>query len=226
MFLFLLIFAKSGEDIDAGPASIYYISVFLDAINAAFATATTRLNQQAGTTLEPPTITLDYITGLCTLNYENAFSTDGNGIEFNTGLLAIVAYPSTYDSTSELNQLLLPLNSTSLPQSAKSVYKFNELDKILFLSNTIYVTGAFVGQNETTQIVTDIDVPTDTFVENVGQVLYFQPNFLRPYFMQTNLALQRIQLSINYSYVDFNQYQLMLDPSTNFTAKLQFIRKF
>jgi len=220
------IFAKSGQDIDAGPASIYYMSVLIEAINAAFVAATISLNQQASTSLDPPTITLDYATGLCTLNYETAFATNGNGIEFNTGLLSIVAYPSAYDSTSTLNQLLIPLSSTSWTQSAKSIYLFNQLDKILFLSDTIYVTGAFVGLNQTTQIITDVDVPTETFIENVGQVLYYQPNFLRSYFMTSNLGLQRVQLNINYSYLDFSQYQLLLNPGTNFTAKLQFVKKF
>ena len=220
------IFAKNGVDIDAGPANIYYMSVLLNAVNDALALATQRINQQASISLTPPTISLDYSNGLCTLDYEATLTSVGNGILLNIPLLAIIAYPNSLDPVSQLQLLSLPLSSSSLQQTAKSIYLYNKLDKILLLSNTIYVTGAFVGQNETTQVITDIDVPTDSFIENIGQVLYYQPNFIRSYFMNSNLGLQRIQLNLNYSYVDFSQYQLMVNPGQNYTCKLQFIKKY
>jgi hypothetical protein len=221
------IYAKNGEDVDVGPTNIYYMSVLINAINEALAVATARLNQEASLTLDPPVLSLDYSSGLCTLTYEAVFSESVNGILFNNSLLNLIAFPSTLDQTSGLQLITLSLTpSTSTTQSSKTIYKFNQLDKILFISDTIYVTGAYQGSNQTTNAITQIDVPTDTWVENVGEVLEYQPNFLRPYFMQSNLGLQRIQLSIAYAYKDFSQYPLLISPGENVTTLLQFIKRY
>lgn len=222
------LFVKNGSDIDAGKVDIFDMAVFINAINNAFVEATTRINQAvgAGTLATAPVLTLDYLTGLCTLTYPAAFTQSANGILFNRNLLNLVYYQSTLDSTSGLYQLILNTQQESITQQTKSIYNFNQLDKILFQSNCIYVIGAYFGKNQSNNIITDIDVVIGDYIENLGQTLYFQPNFLRTYALQSNLPLERIQLNILYQYRDGSEYQLYINQGQNTTVKLQMIRKF
>jgi hypothetical protein len=148
----------------------------------------------------------------------------------NPALLHLFAFPNAVDSVNPIMNNITPLppTSTSLTQTSRSIYLFNELDKIVFISNTIFVFGSFFGNNNTNNIITDIDVPVNSagYVDNVGQTLYYQPNFLRPFMLSSNNALQRIQLFINYVYRNGTQYPLLLAPNTNFSAKLIFPRRY
>lgn len=222
------IFSKNGSDIDAGKVDIYDMAVFINAINLAFVEATTKINQAlgSGTITSPPVLTLDYLTGLCTLTYPQTFTQSANGILFNKNLLNLVYYQSTPDTQSGLYQLLLNTQQESITQQTKSIYNFNQLDKILFVSNCIFVVGAFFGKNESNNVITDIDVVTGDFVENIGQTLFFQPNFLRTYVLQSNLALERIQMIIKFQYRDGTDYQLYINNGQNCTVKMQFVKKF
>lgn len=222
------LFVKNGSDIDAGKVDIYDMAVFINAVNNAFVEATTKINQVlgAGTITTPPSLTLDYLTGLCTLTYPQAFTQSANGILFNRNLLNLVYYQSTLDSTSGLYKLILNTQQESTTQQTKSIYNFNQLDKILFQSNCIYVVGAYFGKNQSNNIITDIDVVIGDYIENLGQTLYFQPNFLRTYALQSNLPLERIQLNILYQYRDGSEYQLYINQGQNTTVKLQMIKKF
>ena len=222
------IFTKNGSDIDAGDATIYNISSLLDAINDAFTVAWTKINQAlgAGTVASAPIVTLNYQSGLCTLSYPPSLSLSGNGILFNQNLLNLIYFQSALDTQSGLNLLKLNAQAESITQNSKTIYQFNELSRILFVSNTIFVIGAYYGVNSFSHIVTDIDVVTSDFVENLGQRLYYQPNFLRSYFMNSNLPVDRMQLQILYEYRDGTQYPLLINPRQNMSVKIQFIRKF
>jgi hypothetical protein len=222
------IFTKNGSDIDAGGVNIYNISVLIDAINNAFVEATTKINQAlgSGTIATPPSLSLNYQTGLCTLSYPSVLTQSANGILFNLNLLNLVYYQSVLDQQSGLYKLVLNPQQESITQNSKTIYAFNELSRILFQSNTIFVIGNWYGINSFSHIITDIDVPTDQFVENLGQKLYYQPPFLRSFFMNSNLPLDRIQLQILYEYRNGSQFTLLINPQQNMTCKLQFIRKF
>ena len=222
------IFTKNGSDVDVGGVNIYNMSVLINAINNAFLEATTKINQSlgAGTISTPPTLSLNYQTGLCTLTYPSVLTQSANGILFNQNLLNLVYYQSTLDQQSGLYLLVLNPQAESITQNSKTIYQFNQLSRILFVSNTIFVVGAWYGINSFSHIITDIDVPVDQFVENLGQRLYYQPAFLRSYFMNSNLPLERIQLQILYEYRDGSQFPLQINPQQNMTCKLQFIRKF
>ena len=222
------IFTKNGSDIDAGNANIYNISSLIDAINDALIVATTRINQSlgTGTVATPPILTLNYQSGLCTLSYPSSLSNSGNGILFNQSLLNLIYFQSALDSQSGLYLLKLNTQAESITQNSKTIYQFNQLSRILFVSNTIFVVGAYYGINSFSHIITDIDVVTSDFVENLGQRLYYQPNFLRSYFMNSNLPVDRMQLQILYEYRDGTQYPLLINPQQNMSVKIQFIRKF
>lgn len=222
------IFTKNGSDIDAGNANIYNMSSLIDAINDALIVATTRINQAlgAGTVGTPPILTLNYQSGLCTLSYPSSLSNSGNGILFNQSLLNLIYFQSALDSQSGLYLLKLNTQAESITQNSKTIYQFNQLCRILFVSNTIFVVGAFYGINSFSHIITDIDVVTSDFVENLGQRLYYQPSFLRSYFMNSNLPVDRMQLEILYEYRDGTQYPLLINPQQNMSVKIQFIRKF
>jgi len=222
------IFTKNGSDIDAGTVDIYNMSVLIDAINNAFTEATTKINQAlgAGTIGTAPSLSLDYQTGLCTLSYPQTLTLSGNGILFNQSLLNIVYFTSTLDQQYQLYKLTLNTQQETTTQHVKTINKFNKLDKILFRSNTIYVVGAYFGINDSNNIFFDIDCPTTDWIENIDQTIYFQPNFLRTYFLRSNLSLDDIQIQLYYEYKDGTSYELYINNGENVSLKLQFIQKF
>lgn len=221
-----LIFTKAGEDVDAGYADIYNFQVFVNALNGAFAEAYARLKNSGGTLTEAPVASIDFTNQLFTLNYSSDYPQTGNGIIFNPALLRIVQYYATPDTIDVgFYKLVLPPGSTSWTQTNKSAYRFNKLNKILFQSTTIYVSGSFVGINAQNQTITDVDIPTDSFIDNQGQTLYFQPNLLRPYVLGSNNPIDRVQLSVLYSYIDGTQYALTIAPDDGWSVLFDFIRK-
>lgn len=218
-----LIFTKAGEDVDAGAVDIYNFQVFLDALNGAFLEAYNRLG---GSLAEAPFATINFDNQLFTLNYSSDYTNQGNGIIFNPALLRIVQYYAVPDTVDVgFLKLVLPPNSTSWTQTNKSAYRFNRLNKVLFQSTTIYVSGSFAGINAQNQTITDVDVPTDSFINNLGQTLYFQPNLLRPYQLGSNNPIDRVQLSILYSYLDGSEYALTIAPDDGWSVLFDFIRK-
>jgi hypothetical protein len=225
-----LLWVKNGIDISAGNADIYNISTLIDAVNAAFIECAAKF--PPATFQEVPYVSLDFTTGLVTLHYGTELSTlpYTKFAQMNPALLQLFVFPNAVDSVNPIMNNITPLppTSTSYTQTSKSIYLFNELDKIVFISNTIFVFGSFFGNNNTNNIITDIDVPTNSagYVDNVGQTLYYQPSFLRPFMLSSNNALQRIQLFINYVYRNGAQYPLLLAPNTNFSAKLIFPRRY
>ena len=222
------LFSKNGSDIDAGNVNIYDMAVLIASINSALSEAATKINQStaSGVLQTPPVLSLDYQTGLCSLSYPPVLTQSGNGILFNQQLLNYVYFLSTTDQQSGLQQLTLNTQAEVITQNVKSIYNFNQLDKILFRSNTIFVVGAYFGINSSNNIFFDVDVPTSDFIENLDQVLYFQPNFLRTYFLKSNLPLDNIQLQLYYQYRDGTDYELYLNQGQNTTVKLQFVAKF
>jgi len=221
-----LIYTKNGEDVFAGNVPIYFMQVLLDAINSAFAEAYKRLKALGGTLAEQPTLSLNVEDGLCSLTYSSDYATAGNGILFNPALNQLVSFNSGID-TIDINQYLLVLNTSgSITQYNKSIYQFNQLSKLLFQSQTIYVSGSFFGVNSQSQIITDISVPIDSFINNVGQIIQFQPNFLRVYQLSSNSSIDRIQMTLLYQYTDGTQYPLLLNSKRGWSVLLNFVRKF
>ena len=224
-----VIFAANGANIDAGSFDIYSFSVLINAINAAFKEAYNKF--PSGTFTEPPSVTLSPSTGLLTLNYSPDYAVvpATSGILLNNALLQLCYFPSTVDTLDNtLNLISLIAGSTSLTQTSKSIYLFNQLDKIILITDTIYVAGSFFGNNNVNNIIQTIDIPTSSagYFENLGQVLYFQPTFLRPFILASNNALQRIQLTVNYVYLDETEHRLLIAPNNNFNATLLFPRRF
>jgi hypothetical protein len=220
-----LLWANNGTDIFAGLKDIFYTQTFIDAINAALLEAYNKF--PPNTFAEAPVMTLDFVSGLLTLTYSGDYSTVGNGILFNNALLQLCKFPSSIDAVdSSFNLLSLKLLSTSTSQTSRSIYLFNKLSDVNFISNTIYVVNSYFGNNNTNQIITSVQVPISQFIDNVGQVLFYQPNFLRTYTMASNNPLQRLQLQINYVYNDGTNYALTLAPFTNWQCDLKFIRKY
>lgn len=221
------IMTKNGSDIDVGGVNIFNISVLINAINLALIDVTNKINQALGasTITTAPLLTLDYQTGLCSLAYPSVLTQSGNGILFNQNLINLIYFQTVPDTLSSLLLLVLNPQAESITQTTKTIYQFNQLSRILFVSNTIFVVGNWYGINSFSHIITDIDVPIDQFVENLGQRLYYQPPFLRTFFMNSNLPLERIQLQILYEYRNGSQFQLLINPQQNMNCKLQFVKK-
>lgn len=226
------IFAKFGEDITAGPFDIYYMQVLIEAINEALLRCSTRLKAK-GATINPTSqvISLDYLSQLLTLKYDPKFAVSPAFIRFNPQLLTICNFINSGG-----NLILDP--SGSVTQNQKSIFRFNSLTggKIKFATTTLFVNGNYYGKvtrqqtqnTSSNRIITDLDVPTDTFIDNIGQILYYQPNgTLRPYTMYSNLPLRKVTLQVVYEYRDLqDEYSLYLLPDQNFTVKLNFIKKY
>jgi hypothetical protein len=224
-----LIYAKNGEDINAGSYDIYDFQTLIDAINVAFQEAFVRV--PSGIFATAPVVSLNFQTGLATLTYSADYSGTPltRGILMNSALHQLLYYYSTVDTVNpNFYKVALPLNSTSLTQTSKSLYLFNQLDKILFISNTIFVFGSYFGANNTNNIITDIDVPTnsDGYMNNLGQVVYYQPTFLRPFILNSNIPLSRVQMQVWYSTLNGEQRQLEIVPDGNWNAKLLFCRRY
>ena len=220
-----LLWANNGEDVFAGNRDIFTTQTFIDAINVAFLEAFNKF--PPNTFAEAPVMTLDFVSGLLTLTYSGDYTTVGNGILFNNVLLQLCKFPSTVDTVNpNFNLLSLKPLTTSTSQTSRSIYLFNKLSDINFISNTIYVVNSYFGNNNTNQVLTSIQVPISESIDNVGQVLYYQPQFLRTYTMASNNPLQRLQLQINYVYNDGTNYALTLAPFTNWQCDLKFIRKY
>jgi len=226
------IFAKAGDDIYAGAVSIYSFSILIAKINEAFTNAFNQMKKGNPSPLgSAPTISLNYSSGIATLNYATGYTTAGNAIYFNNALLQLISfypnlpYSGALSQLNGFNQIILDVGSTSKDQTASSIWQFNQLDKIALQSNTIFVADSYFGNNQTNRIIATIDVPTSSLIENNG-VLYFQPNFMRPYVLASTNSINRIQIDVLYSYKDFTTYPLLLAPNSNYTALLDFIKKY
>jgi len=235
------IYTKNSEDVDAGPADIFTYQVLIDAINRAFVIAFNRANINNAGLINAPTVSMDFQTGLCTLNYDSEYTNSANGILtktdgiiFNTNLYNLLRFYGQKDTSQYASPgdylLLLSTGSGTGPfsalQTSKSITTFNRLDKILFQSNSIYVAQSYFGNNQVNQVITDIDVDTSTLIEMEGQWLLYQPNFIRPFILASNNAIDRIQLSVYYSYIDGTSYPLFINPGSGWNVKLDFFRKF
>lgn len=224
------LFAKNADDINVPNVSIYNLQAVIDSINVAFVEAWNKLKALGGTLAEAPNMAID-ITGLLTLNYSADYTQTGNAILFNNPLMNLCYFQNVVDTQDVgFYRLILKPSSTSTTQLAKSMYQFNQLDKILIQSTSLFVAGSWYGKNSISQILTDIDVPIDSAnfgIGNIGQVLYYQPPMLRVFQMATGgNAVSRIQMSILYRYRNGTQYVLDLAPGEAFSVKLEFVRKF
>lgn len=224
------LFVKTGDDINISGINIYNLQDVVDNINNAFNDAWSKLKTigTSATFTDPPNITID-LNGYLTLNYSPDYTQTGNGILFNNYLMNICYFQNIPDKQDiGFFKINLKNNTTSTMQLSKSIFQFNQLDKILIQSTSLFVSGSWYGRNSISQILTDIDVPIDNFaIGNIGQVLYYQPTHLRVYQMATGgNPISRIQISILYRYKDGTQYTLELSPGESFSVKLNFIKKF
>jgi len=220
-----LAFILNGSDINAGPVQIYDMAVLINGVNLAFTDALNKLISQGSTFHTEPSVSLNYETGLVTLNYTNQYPIAGNGIIFNTALLALIYFLNTPLSNNTGGTLILPPSSTSITQNSRTIYLFNNLDQILFESQSLYVQGTYFSVVSTSRIITDIGVDTSSIVNNIGQIVIYNPFVLRSFKMNSNLPVNRIHMRILYQYKDGTSYPLVLDPGANFFVKLNFINK-
>lgn len=223
-----LIYAKNGEDINAGDVNIYDFQTLIDAINVAFLEAYQKV--PSGVFSQAPNISVNFQTCLATMNYSGDYVGGSVGILFNSNLHQLLYF---YSVQSQVNTAfyknILPATSTSLTQSGNSLYLFNQLDKIIFTSQTIFVFGSYLLKNSTNQIISDFDVPTNEVaygLNNLSSVLYVQPAFLRPFIMNSQIPISRIQLQLFYTTLQGEQFPLELVPQANFNCKLIFCRRY
>jgi hypothetical protein len=212
---------RNGEDLSAGPFSIFDMNQVVAQINDALNECFLRLQSQGTTLTKAPSLTLDFQTGLLTLVYDASYLVPARYIQFNEALFAI-AYFSNISG-----KIILPGPATSLTQSSRTIFNFNDLQSIQFRSNNIFVTGQFFSNNlSSSRIICEIDPDVTTFVNNIGVRLYYDPTILRSFFLNSSLPLQTISISLFYTTKTGKEYQMTLNPNDFFSTKLNFIRKY
>lgn len=221
------IYAKDGEDISAGDVPVYTFSQLVTNINLALAEAYAKLIRLGGTLTEAPSISLNYQSGFVTLNYSSDYTNAGNNIMFNKALLSLLYFDNIVDKTEAgYYDILLPSGSTSLVQTVLSIWKFNQLDKIVFISNSLTTYGAnLYGNNASSNVIADFDVPTNEpsyLLNNLSNVVYFQPNIYNPLQLNNTAQLNTIDISVYYQMLDGTQYPLQLSAGQSFSSKLIF----
>jgi len=225
------IYAKDGEDTFAGMVPVWTYAVLINALNATFIEAHTRLLANGGTITDIPTVALNVQTGFCTMTYSSDYTTIGNGILFNSQLHGILYFESTPDllDVGYFLNTLIPA-STSIMQEVLSMWKFNQLDKIIFQSNTLFFLGANAfGQNNASNQFADFNVPVSSqgyLMNNISNVLDIQPNFLNPLVLSSTEPISRIQIQVLYQYLDGSQYPLYIPYGQNFSCKIIFNKRF
>jgi hypothetical protein len=212
---------RNGEDLSAGLYSIYDMNQVVAQINAAFAECFLRLQSQGTTLTKAPSLTLDFQSGLLTLVYDASYLVADRYIAFNDALMAIAYF------SNNAGRIILPGPATSLTQSSRTIFNFNDLQSVQFRSNNIFVTGQFYSTNlSSSRIICEIDPDTTTFVNNIGVRLYYNPTILRSFFLNSSLPLQTISISLFYTTKEGKEYQMTLNPNDFFSTKLNFIRKY
>ena len=231
------IFTNSGFDVSAGNVDIWTYSTLINAINAALALANTDVCNKGGqlAPTNPPTVTLDYATGYATLSYPTEMANvAGNNILFSDPLLQILYFDSVKDIVfAGYNDIILPNTSpasTSITQNVLSLWNFNQLDKILFISNALFTLGADIFNNANSlNTIADFDVHTNEpsyGMNNISNVLYIVPQIYNPLVLASNSPLVRIQIQIYYQLLDGTLYPLTIPPLQNATMKMIFGRRF
>ena len=215
------IFTKNGLNLEAGNIDIYDYDVLIASLNQALLLAYQQLGNPYA---ERPILSLNYSTGLCTISYSSDYPSTTGSIFFNLPLLQLIYFANVQTNNTAPFQLLLPDSSTSLIQPAQTISSFNQLDKILFISNAMSVQGLFEGNNNQNNIIADVDIPNES-VLNIGEVLFFQTNFVNAVQLASNLPLNRIQLQIWYQYKDGTKNNVLLNPGQSFSVKMIFIQK-
>lgn len=213
---------KNSVDLVSQPIEIFEFQQVIDQVNRALLEAYNRLINAGGHMIASPSITMNYSTGIMTINYSSDWSQPQNKIRFNNQLLRIFKFYSLKDGS--FNKLILAENSTSLQQTQKSAYLFNQLTKILFTSNSLNVNDSYVGIRGQNSVLCDIDVITSDYVNN-ETTLYYQPTFLRCYKIGTTLPINRINLKVLYKYHTGEEYPLLIQPGSAWSAKLQFVKQ-
>ena len=212
---------RNGEDLSAGLYSIYDMNQVVTQINAAFSECFLRLQSQGTTLTKAPLLTLDFQTGLLTLVYDASYLVPDRYIAFNDALMAIAYFANIS------NRIILPAPATSVTQSSRTIFNFNDLQSVQFRSNNIFVTGQFYSTNlSSSRIICEIDPDTTTFVNNIGVRLYYNPTILRSFFLNSSLPLQTISIQLFYTTKAGKEYPITLQPNDFFSTKLNFIRKF
>ncbi len=214
--------SKNSDDLDTGPFPVYTYEPIIAAINVAFLEAYARLQNLGGTYLTAPQISYDYNQGYLTLTYPALLTeiNQGNSLVFSESLLQYV-YFNNLNGT-----LILPLNSQSLTQTVRSLMLLNTLNALVLVSDTIFVSNSFQGNNIQNRNIATIDIPIDTFYAgNYGQILYFQPSFYRPYRLSSNGPIVNLTFRLNYETQDGNQYIVQLPPHSSWTFITAFVKK-
>ena len=220
------IYSRSGNFIDQGALNIYDLDTYITQLNLCFQNCYKKLQflDPALAIATAPSFTLNYTTGKLTLNYDVAYSNTGNGILINNNLLPYVKYKVFNNSINNLNSIVLN-TSGSLTQTSATIWKFNQLDKLVLQTSLMLVSDITGDNSKSLNIFTEFDIDTSnpTFFNNDCSLLY-SAILLRNYVLNSNTELRNIQYSFYYQYKDGERYKYYIPPNENLSIKLQFTK--
>ena len=220
----LNVYTHDADAFDAGDVNIYDLQTYLTQINQCFLDVYSKFS---GYTLTIPSLTLDPTTGRLTMIYDNTFEHVGNfGIYLNNSLLNYLSFSTQSTDVSQMNKLLLSYSGSSL-QMKKSIFKLNQLDKIV-LETSLNIVGDLTGNlDKSLTVFTEFDIDTSNpdLLQNDGDLLYAAV-LLRNYVLNTTSALRSMNYSFYYQYKSGYKQKFFINSGENVSIKLQFTKKY
>ena len=130
------------------------------------------------------------------------------------------------NSINNLNSIVLN-TSGSLTQTSATIWKFNQLDKLVLQTSLMLVSDITGDNSKSLNIFTEFDIDTSnpTFFNNDCSLLY-SAILLRNYVLNSNTELRNIQYSFYYQYKDGERYKYYIPPNENLSIKLQFTKSY
>lgn len=236
-------------DIYPGKKAIWFYQELVDSLNNALSTAFT--NMKIAKPLAPPTeapfMTFDPVTQLFSLYAEQLYDTDSltptieifmNPILFKlfSTLRVIerdVAVPPYFEKNFQLVIKNNKLNTTTynakdyyiMTQDNTTLYLWNDLQTILFETNTIPINPEFLStQNNTVRrVITDFEPLSDV---SSHQVIQFYPQGpLRYYDLKSNYPLNQLDLRVLWADSKQRTFPVKLTNGDVLTCKLLFRKR-
>ena len=230
----------SQDEINYNP--VFKLWDILAQVNMALSDSFTELQALVGSSFPvglttPPSVSYNASTKLFSWIGQQAFLTNNLKVYFNVNLNDFFQFTSITESSSlippEYVQLVLQnrfdnnitINSIlfyQMTQEASTIYKINQLNRIIIGSNSLPVRGDNQGQT-TQRIITDLYPDISTIGSN--DVLFYNASALRFYPFYSDMPLSRIDIQLYYADVYGDQYPLMISPDEMASIKIEFRKR-
>ena len=223
------------QDKDNSSQPIYKIWDILNQINSALEKTFDELRTISGASFpsaltDPPKVVYDssnklfsiiveYITNNLLIYFNDKLNelfqfTTSSDTYINSDHFYLITVENRYDNTIAIG------NTTfyKMIQEASTIYKVNQLVRIIIGTNSLPVRGDYELQS-TQRIITDLYPDISTIGSN--DVLFYNASALRFYQFYSDMPLNRIDIQIYYQNIHGDIYPLMINPNEMTSLKLE-----